>query len=201
MIDHQVLRWLGPLRVACARALVRLGATADGLTWLAFGLGLLACLAVAHDALGWGLGLMLLSRAIDGLDGAVARQTQATDRGAFLDIACDFMFYALFVLAFAWRNPQDHALPAAVLLASFMGTGATFLAFATQAAKRGMTSVSFPDKGFYFLGGLAEGSETIACFALMCLWPAHFAWWAYGFAVLCGLTAITRLLHGWRALR
>jgi hypothetical protein len=35
----------------------------------------------------------------------------------------------------------------------------------------------------------------------MCLWPQHFAWWAYGFAALCALTIVTRLWAGWQALR
>ena len=30
---------------------------------------------------------------------------------------------------------------------------------------------------------------------------AVFGLWAYGFAALCGLTVVTRLLTGWRALR
>ena len=36
--------------------------------------------------------------------------------------------------------------------------------------------------------GLAEGAETIAVFIAMCLWPAHFAGIAYGYAALCLLT-------------
>jgi hypothetical protein len=35
----------------------------------------------------------------------------------------------------------------------------------------------------------------------MCLWPRHFALWAYGFALLCAVTTATRLLAGWRAFR
>jgi hypothetical protein len=33
----------------------------------------------------------------------------------------------------------------------------------------------------------------------MCVLPAWFAVWAYGFALLCALTIVTRLLAGWRA--
>lgn len=82
-----------------------------------------------------------------------------------------------------------------------MGTGASFLAFATLAERRGLCSTVYPNKGFYFLGGLTEGTETILCFVLMCLWPMQFPWWAYGLAMLCGLTIITRMAAGWTLLK
>ena len=91
-----------------------------------------------------------------------------------------------------------NALAAAVLLAAFIGTASSFLAFATLAAQRGLKSAAYPTKGIYYLGGLTEGTETLTCFVLMCLWPAQFALFAYGFAALCGVTIATRLWAGWR---
>ena len=137
---------------------------------------------------------------MDGLDGAVARLTQPTDRGAFLDIALDFLFYASIPLAFAVADPAANGLPAAVLLAAFVGTGSSFLAFAVLAERRGLHSTAYPAKGLYYLGGLTEATETLVCFALMCLFPQHFALWAYGFAALCALTTVTRLMAGWKVL-
>ena len=87
-----------------------------------------------------------------------------------------------------------------MLLAAFIGTGSTFLAFALFAERRGLHSAAFPNKGLYYLGGLTEAGETLACFALMCVWPEHFPAFAYGFAVLCALTIASRLHAGWRAL-
>ena len=91
-----------------------------------------------------------------------------------------------------------NALPAAVLLAAFIGTATTFLAFAAHAAARGLKSVAYPDKGIYYLGGLTEATETLACFVAMCLWPERFALFAAVFAGLCVLTIATRLWAGWR---
>ncbi len=187
--------------VAGAARLVAAGVGANAVTVAGFGLGLLAAWAIALDKPLLGLTLLLLSRLCDGLDGAVARLTAPTDGGAFLDITLDFLFYASIPLAFALANPAANALPAAVLLAAFMGTGSTFLAFAALAQKRGLASADFPNKGIFYLGGLTEATETIICFALMCLWPQHFALWAYGFALLCALTIATRLWSGWRALK
>jgi hypothetical protein len=89
-----------------------------------------------------------------------------------------------------------NALPAAVLLFAFMGTGSSFLAFAVLAARRGMASTAFPQKGFYYLGGLTESTETLATFVLMCLLPGWFGVLAYGFAVMCGITTATRIVVG-----
>lgn len=198
-------RWLAaplqrPLQVV-ARRLARAGVRADAVTLAGFGLGLAAAAAIALQRPLLGLALIAASRLCDGLDGALARATAATDRGAFLDIALDFLFYASIPLAFALADPAANALPAAVLLAAFIGTGSSFLAFAVLAERRGLGSAAYPNKGFYFLGGLTEASETLACFAAMCLWPAAFPVLALGFAALCALTTATRLWAGWTLLR
>ena len=201
MLDRWALSLLAPPMTALARGLVRTGVGADAVTFAGFGIGLAGAAAIALQAYGTGLALLLASRLCDGLDGAVARLTQTSDRGAFFDIALDFIFYASVPLAFAVADPAANALAAAVLLAAFVGTGSSFLAFAVLAERRGLTSTAYPDKGLYYLGGLTEATETLACFALMCLFPGGFALWAYGFAVLCALTTVTRLLAGWRMFR
>jgi phosphatidylglycerophosphate synthase len=201
MLDRVAITALKPALHTVARRLVALRIGADAITLLGFALGMAAALCIAAQAYLLGLGLILLSRLMDGLDGAVARLTKPSDRGAFLDVCLDFLFYASIPLAFAWAAPASNALPAATLLAAFMGTGSSFLAFAAMAEKRGLKSDAYPEKGLYYLGGLTEASETLICFSLMCLWPQHFAWWAYAFAALCGLTITTRLLKGWRELR
>ena len=84
-----------------------------------------------------GLGLILLNRLLDGLDGAVARATHPTDFGGFLDIVADFVFYIAVPIGFAMAQPTNQ-LPALWLVGSFALTGTSFLAFATLAAKRGI---------------------------------------------------------------
>jgi phosphatidylglycerophosphate synthase len=200
MLDRAVIAVLRPVLDAGARALVRVGVGADAVTLAGFAVGIAAAAAIGLGAYGWGLALLLASRLADGLDGAVARRTHTTDRGAFLDITLDFLFYASIPLAFALADPVRNALPAGVLLAAFIGTGSSFLAFAVMAERRGLASDAYPSKGFYYLGGLTEASETLICFVLMCLWPDHFAWWAYGFAALCGITVATRIVGGAKVL-
>lgn len=184
-----------PLQRLAAR-LIALGLHADQVTWGGFLLGLSAIPLIALGHSQWAIVSVLLNRLADGLDGAMARQTRPTDRGAFLDISLDFLFYAAIPLAFALADPTHNGLPAAVLIYSFIGTGCTFLAFAVLAAKRGDRSTAYPNKGFYYLGGLTESTETIAVFVLMCLVPAWFGVLAYGFAGLCALTTVTRIAAG-----
>lgn len=201
MLDRLALRLLSPPVQALARVLHRAGIGADAVTLAGFALGVAAAVAIARQAWIAGLALLLASRLCDGIDGALARLTQPTDRGAFLDIALDFLFYASIPLAFAIADPAANALAAAVLLAAFIGTGSSFLAFAVIAERRGLQSTAYPDKGLYYLGGLTEATETLACFAAMCLLPAHFALIAYAFAALCALTTLTRLAAGWSLFR
>ena len=181
-----------------ARALVARGVTADQITLTGFLVGLLGVAAAASGAFAAALVCLAINRLADGFDGAVARLTKPTDRGAFLDIALDFMFYGLFPLGFALHDPANNALPAAVLVCSFIGTGSSFLAFSIIAEKRGITSAQYPTKGIYYLGGLTEGTETIALLVAFCLFPGAFPWLAYGFAGLCFLTTLTRWMAGWR---
>lgn len=201
MIDAR----LAPLQKAVlglpARWLAARGVLADHVSLVGFGLGVLAVPALAFGAFGLALALLAANRIADGLDGAIARATVPTDRGAFLDIGLDFVFYAIFPLGFALADPAANALPAAVLIASFIGTGSSFLAFASIAAKRGKTASDYPNKGIYYLGGLTEGAETIAIFAAMCLFPAAFPLLAYAFAAACALTTLMRWHQGWTAFR
>jgi phosphatidylglycerophosphate synthase len=201
MLDRTLQQAIRPALQSAASVLVRWGVGADALTLAGFVIGMGAALAIAFHQFLAGLGLLLISRLMDGLDGAVARATTPTDRGGFLDITLDFLFYAAIPLGFAVADPGANALAAAVLLASFIGTGSSFLAFAVVAEKRRLSSVAFPDKSFYFLGGLTEATETLLAFAAMCWWPQHFSNIAYGFAVLCGITTALRIHWGWQRLR
>jgi phosphatidylglycerophosphate synthase len=198
MFDRYALAMLKPATAAAARRLAAAGVTADAATLIGFGFGLLSAVLIGFGWF-WEAALpLLINRAFDGLDGELARLSKATDRGAFLDIGLDFVFYAAIPLAFAFCDPASNALPAAVLLAAFLGTGTSFLAFAVIAEKRGLKSTAYPSKSFYYLGGLTEGAETIACFIAMCLWPQYFATIAYIYAGMCAVTTATRLIAGWR---
>lgn len=200
MLDRYGAALIKPVVDAVGRQLARVGVTANQLTVSGFLIGLIAAFLIASGAYLAGAMAILISRSCDALDGAVARGNAPTDRGGFLDIALDFLFYASIPLAFAVADPTRNALAAATLLATFVGTASSFLAFAVMAAKRGMHSTAYPDKSFYFLGGLAEATETLALFIATCVWPQHFSVLAYAFSAACVITIATRIWWGWRAL-
>lgn len=166
---------------------------ADAVTVGGFAMGLLAMAAIMAGAYHWGLGLLLINRLADGLDGAVARRRGITDLGGYLDIVLDFIIYSGVVFAFAVADPAANALAAAFLIFSFMGTGASFLAFAVMAAKHRLESPEQGRKSLYYLGGLAEGTETIVVLALMSIVPGHFSLLAWVFGIVCWVTTVARI--------
>ncbi len=201
MLDGLMRRLLDPPLDRAGRFLAARGIGPDPITaaGLVFSLACAGAIAFGADLLA--LAMLALSRLCDGLDGAAARATQPSDRGGFLDIVFDFVFYGAIPLAFALRDPDANAIAAIVLLFTFYVNGASFLAFAAIAAKRGMETRMRGVKSIYFTTGLAEGSETIIAFALMILLPQHFPLIAYFFAGLTLMSAIARIALAWGLFR
>lgn len=195
MLDGILRKVIDPVVNRWGRRLAQVGVTANDVTLVGLGLGLVSAAMIALGAVG-GLALipLLMGRVADGLDGAVARATKASDFGGYLDIACDFLFYGAIPLAFVLRDPAANGIAGAFLLFSFYVNGATFLGFAILAAKRGMETRARGEKSLYFTAGLLEGSETIAIFTAFCLWPVGFVPMAWGFGALCFVTALARVL-------
>jgi phosphatidylglycerophosphate synthase len=140
--------------------------------------------------------LLLFNRIFDGLDGAVARAAQASDFGGFLDITSDFLIYAGVVIAFGISNP-DNLVYALFLVFSFVGPITTFLAYATIAAKRSLTTEDRGKKSFYHMGGICEGTETTFVLLLVCLVPEFFPMTCLIYGVLCWITTIERAYRAW----
>ncbi|MBA4051700.1 MAG: hypothetical protein C0472_07425 [Erythrobacter sp.] len=191
MLDARLRPLIDPPLNAIGRALAKAGITANAITFAGLALGLGGAAAIALGHIGWGLALILANRLLDGLDGAVARVRGPSDLGGYFDIVADFAFYVSIPLGFGILAPAN-TLPALVLVASFVLTGVSFLAFAVIAGKRGDTTEAHGRKSFFYSTGLAEGTETIAVFIAMCLLPAWFGPIAYGYAALCTLTVFQR---------
>jgi|SRR5215470_19060001 len=200
MIDGWIRQRIDPPLALAGRKLAAAGISADAITVGGCVVGISAAAAIAVGCFAAAALLLISNRVADGLDGAVARATQRTDRGAFLDISLDFIVYAAVPLGFAVWNPPANALPAAFLLASYIANGCAFLAFSTLAERRGLVTERQGLKSIYYLAGLAEGFETIVFMLAVCLGPDAFALLATLFAILCCLSAAGRLVLGWRLL-
>ena len=199
MFDAALRRVIDPPLDRIGRRIAALGVSANAVTLAGFAVGLSALPLLATERYGLALAAIVVNRLFDGLDGAVARHVGKTDFGGYLDIVCDFIFYAGVVFGFALARPGENALAAAFLVFSFVGTGSSFLAYAILAAKRGVTTEIRGSKTFYYLGGLTEGTETALLFVVLCLIPGSFAVLAVIFGVLCWVTTLTRVIAARRA--
>lgn len=194
MFDARLRPLIDPPLNAAGRRLAAAGVGADAVTLAGFACGIAAAFAICWHAPLLAALLILANRLADGLDGAVARARARTDRGGYLDIVLDFFFYGAIPFAFALADPAANALAASALLLSFYMNGASFLGFAIMAEKRGLSTSAQGAKSLYYLGGLAEGAETIAVFLAFCLFPAAFAPIAWAFAAVCAVSATARLV-------
>lgn len=195
MFDARLRPLIDPPLNRIGVSLARAGVSADAVTILGLGCGVMAAVTVAVLGPAWlALAALMMGRLADGLDGAIARASAKTDFGGYLDIFCDFIFYGAIPLAFVIRDADANGLAGAFLLFSFYVNAASFLGFAVLAEKRGMQTDAQGQKSLYYAAGLLEGFETILFFAIVILWPAIFVPAAFAFGGLCLVTAVARVL-------
>lgn len=202
MLDTTARRLLATPLDSAAAALARtpvspLAVTAAG--WIA---GVGACVAIARDATWLALGLWLLNRLLDGLDGPLARRRGAGELGGFLDIVADFSIYAGFVLGVAVGQP-DARIACIALLTAYYVSGTAFLALSSLLEKLGTSveGIAADGRSLRFVGGLAEGTETVVVYIAFCLFASHSELIAWIFTVAVGITAAQRVVQGIHLLR
>lgn len=141
----------------------------------------------------------LLNRALDGLDGEVARRySKQTLFGGYVDILCDMTIYALIPLALVVANPSPMAwLSVGLLLASFYINAASWMFLSAVLEKRGgvneRTSIAMPT-------GIVEGSETILFYFTFLLFPSVFTELSIAMTVVVIATIIQRIIWARRNL-
>lgn len=208
MLDRPARRTLRPALEAVARPLHRAGVSPNALTGVGLAVGVAACVAAGLAAWGWALALWLANRLLDGLDGPVARLAWSEDSrraelGGYLDIVADFLVYGAFVAGCAVGRP-DARLACVVLLVSYYVNGTAFLAFSSVAERlraRGDERVGAAgDRSLNFVGGLAEGTETVVAHGLMVLVPSWMVTTAWVFAGIVAVTVVQRVVHARRVL-
>lgn len=164
--------------------------------------GLAAAGAVMAHAYWLGLGLWLLNRVLDGLDGVVARlYDKQSDFGGYLDLFFDFLVYLAVPVAFVIAAPATPALWGLVaLLASYYVNTMSWMGLAALLEKRHrptfarQTTLEMP-------AGLVEGAETIFLYALFFMLPQQISLLFGLMALLVLFTALQRLVWVWRFLR
>ena len=211
MIDAPLRRVLAAPLDRIAGAIDRDPVTPDRLT----GAGLVVGLASAGSAAAqlWVLALVLwlFSRLLDGLDGALARRRAGTESttsadsagaGGFLDITADVVVYGTTVVGVGIGvTSAGHAgwLPFVAVLTGYYVNGAAFLAFSSIAERTGHRIDD--GRSLSFFGKIAEGTETIVVHSLWLILPVHAATIAWVWAVVVAISAIQRIVVGYRTLR
>ena len=193
MLDSRLRPLIDPALNRMGQRVAERKISANAITLTGLGLGFLAAMIIWLGSPIWALIPLLVSRLADGLDGTVARATQKTDFGGYLDIAADFLFYGMVPLAFVLADPSANGAAGAFLLVSFYFNGTSFLGYAILAQKRGHQTTDQGEKSLYYSNGILEGTETIVFFVLLCLFSTYFAPMAWVFGVLCFLTAGLRI--------
>lgn len=187
MLDNALRHFKDRLLDPVAQPLPRVYPIA--ITLIALAVGLLGLFLLTQQAYGWGLVCWLLNRALDGLDGSVARlHRRQSNLGGYVDILADFVVYAGFPIALVMAAPSDAGyLSLAFLLASFYINAASWMYLAAILEKRRytrgaeLTTVTMPD-------GLIGGAETIIFYCLFLLWPGYLV---PLFALMAGLVLVT----------
>ncbi len=186
-----------PVLDRAARGLSGAGVRAGALTGAGLVVGVAACAAVATKRWDVALALWLLNRGFDGLDGAVARRTGASELGGLLDFVADFVVYSGFIVGVAIAEP-DARLACVVLLASYLVNNVALLSFSSLVERLGL---SFGDeRSLRLTAGLAEGTETIVVYVLFCVFPNAAAEIAWVFAGMVAVTAAQRVAVAVRVL-
>jgi phosphatidylglycerophosphate synthase len=182
----------------------RPGITPDRLTAVGLALGLAGAAAAAGELWWAALAGWLGSRLADGLDGPLARRRSrrggpaAGDAGGFLDITADFAVYGAFVVGVGIGSGGS-LLPFLAVLLGYYINGAAFLAFSSIAERTGHRIDD--GRSLSFLGGLAEGTETVVVHSLWCLVPGAAGPIAWAWAAIVGAGAAHRVIVGYRTLQ
>lgn len=208
MLDRTMRAALsGPLDAAAA-ALDRPGITPDRLTVAGLVLALASAGAAAAQWWVVAAALWLLSRVADGLDGTLARRRRAggdggeSEAGGFLDIAADFVAYGAGVFGVAWGATAAFGIPwwpFLLVLLTYYVNGTAFLAFSSIAERTGRRIDD--GRSLSFLGRIAEGTETIVVHTLWLLLPFWAGWIALVWGLFVGVSAVQRVVVGYRLLR
>ena len=126
------------------------------LTLAAFAAALGAMVDIGHRNYLWGLGFLLLARALDALDGPIARRKGPGPFGAYLDTVLSLIAGAGLTFAFALAEP-DRALAAMFLMLGLVARAAA--------------------------GADAAKTELAIAFGLTCLFPNWFSLLAYALGI------------------
>ncbi|WP_022792586.1 CDP-alcohol phosphatidyltransferase family protein [Marinococcus halotolerans] len=193
MIDTHARKWADPVIDKTADWFLNRRWTANQVTVLAFGIGVLTGPLIYFDA-AWAAFICLwISGFLDTVDGAMARKTRPSAFGTVLDITFDRLVEASVLLGLAFRYP-DLMWLLLLLSVSILFSITVFLTVGNMSEQSGV-------KSFYYQAGLAERTEGFILFSLMMLFPAFLLYSTALFLFVETFTGLQRLLEAKRLLK
>ena len=149
------------------------------ITVLAFVCGLLACICTVDGLVFSSLLFWALNRALDCLDGALARYRKTTSElGGFLDLLCDFIVYAMLPIAVAGgeHKTAEAYRVVAILEATVFINNFILFYVAAVAEKKATAETRGQSKtkqltSLVMRPALIEGTESAVLFTAMLAYP------------------------------
>ncbi|ANU28501.1 CDP-alcohol phosphatidyltransferase family protein [Planococcus versutus] len=165
MLDTHARKYIQPIVEKSADALLKTGFTANGVTKIAFAIGITSGVFIYLNEPMWAVFALWFSGYLDVVDGTMARKTKPSSWGTLLDISFDRLVEISVVLGLAFRYP-DSMWALLLLSVSIIIAMTIFLTVGALAEKQGV-------KSFYYQAGLAERTEGFILFTLMIIFSTY----------------------------
>lgn len=193
MLDTHARKHVQPIVEKTADVFLKLGFTANGVTKIAFVIGMSSGFFIYLDQPFWAIFVLWLSGYLDVVDGTMARKTKPSSWGTLLDISFDRLVEISVILGLAFRFP-DSMWALLLLSVSIIVAMTVFLTVGALSDKEGM-------KSFYYQAGLAERTEGFILFTLMIVFSAYLTAITLVFCAVQLITISQRMAEARRILK
>lgn len=193
MLDTHARKHVQPVVEKTSDFLLKRGFTADGVTKIAFIIGISAGVFVYFDQPFWAVFVLWLSGYLDVVDGTMARKTKPSPWGTLLDISFDRLVEIGVLVGLALRFP-DSMWVLLLLSASITIAMTVFLTVGALSDNKGM-------KSFYYQAGLAERTEGFILFTLMIIFSTYLTQITLVFLAVQIFTIAQRMAEAKRILK
>jgi phosphatidylglycerophosphate synthase len=193
MLDTHARKHVQPTVEKTADFLLKIGFSANGVTKIAFAIGVSSGLFIYLDQPLIAILVLWLSGYLDVVDGTMARKTKPSSWGTLLDISFDRVVEISVILGLAFRFPDS--MWALLLLSVSIIVGMTvFLTVGALSEKQGT-------KSFYYQAGLAERTEGFILFTLMIVFSTYLTAITLIFVAVQLITIAQRMAEARRILK
>jgi len=200
MLDTHARKFVQPLLDKVAGAFIKLGFSANGVTILAFVVGLGSAFLLVFACPAVAIATLWLSGLLDAVDGTVARKTGTSSHlGTVMDIVFDRIVEIGILMAFVFINP-GLAVHVAIVLCTIIVSMTIFLtvgASTSEAVRKKNTE----KKSFYYQVGLTERADGFVMLSIAMFLQAHRGTVLLIFAAMILFTAVQRFVEAVKLLK